>query len=720
MQRVLAGLAVLVLVFVVAALGFVLSFDVDRYKNTLVAMVAERSGRAFAIDGDIRFVPALVPTIAVEGVRIGNAAWDTRGDMVAIKHIEARVALRPLLSRRIEIKRVAVTGATVNLAINAAGERNWALTLPSDAGKGPIAIAALTVDEVTFENVAVHYAGAADAADAIVVKAVLHSRPGAGIAAIGEVAVTAADVEYRSGPRVVKLGLDTIKAGSAAPGDPVVVALAGTYGETPLKLRAALGTWAHVLAAARMPFDIDGSVGGVRVHLRGEADLRAGLNGIAGTVELDADDGAALGALLGVAIPAVAPATIKAELVPGDQHIAFRQLAAKLGRSDLAGEGSLALAGPRPRIRGSLTAERIDLTEFSPAPIPVARATRLISTTPLALEGLKSLDYSGSVRIGALKTHGISLTRVQADVSLVEGRLTLAPATAAFAGGTLDVRMSLSAGEVARLELDLRGNGIVPAQLPQLTGKPLIEGGRTNLQFKLAGSGRSPADLLGGGNGQLLVRVGPGVLPQAGIGAVGADLVLGALNGLNPLAARDPRTRLECAVLNFDIVNGLASTEHGIAFRTDKLNVLGGGTVDLKTERIDIGARPKPREGVGLNLAAIGDFVRLGGTLSKPVPVTDAQGMATAGIKVGAAMATGGLSLLAEGLFDRATGDEDVCAIAAGEQKLPSATTATAGTAQAPSRDEPSVIGKASETTKNAVQGVGNAVKGVFKGLFGR
>ncbi len=444
------------------------------------------------------------------------------------------------------------------------------------------------------------------------------------------------------------------------------------------------------------------------------------MNGLTAAVELEADNGTALGALLGVEIPGVTPAALKIELAPGEEHIAFSKLTAKLGRSDLAGQGTVTLTGPRPRIEGAFSAERLDLTEFMPAPMPAGRETRLFSTTPFALAALNMLDFAGSVRLGALKTHSLALAPLTAEIVLKDGRLTVAPATAGYAGGTLDLRLSLTADKSARVELDLRATGIEPSQLPQLTGKSVIEGGRTDVHFKLNGSGHSPAELMASGSGQLLVRVGRGVLPKAAIGTASTDLLLGTLNGLNPLATQDPRTQLECAVLNFDIVNGLASTKHGLAMRTDKLNVLGGGTVDLKTERIDIGAKPKPRQGVGLNLAAIGDFVRLGGTLSKPAPVTDAKGAATAGLKVGAAVATGGISLLAEGLFDRATADEDVCAIAAGERTLPSSTSAATATGAAPASGGSSVIGKAADTTKNAVEGVGNAVKGVFKGLFGR
>lgn len=383
----------------------------------------------------------------------------------------------------------------------------------------------------------------------------------------------------------------------------------------------------------------------------------------------------------------------------------------KIGRSDLAGEGSLRLGAPRPRIHATFRAERLDLTEFIPAPAPAPRGSRLFSRTPLALSALTKFDLAGSVKVAAFKTHGLALEQIDARADLTAGTFKLAPMSANFAGGKLDLALDLITGRTPRVEIDLRGLDIVPAKLPQFAGKGVIERGLTDFQFTLAGTGDSIAELMGNGNGRLLMKVGSALLPNAA-NTAGTGLLLGTLNGLNPLASKDKSTKLECAVLNFDIHNGLASSEHGLALRTDKLNVLGGGNIDLKTERIDLGAKPKPREGIGVNLAALGDFVRLGGTLSAPTPVTDTAGAATAGIKVGAALATGGLSLLAEGLFDRATSDDDVCAIAAGDELAAQQTRA------APV--EKTVLGTAADTTKGAVDSVGRALKGAFRGLFGK
>ena len=51
----------------------------------------------------------------------------------------------------------------------------------------------------------------------------------------------------------------------------------------------------------------------------------------------------------------------------------------------------------------------------------------------------------------------------------------------------------------------------------------------------------------------------------------------------------------------------------------EKLLILGNGTIDLKTEKIDIEFNTKPRSGVGVTADMfVTPFVKLGGTLAQP------------------------------------------------------------------------------------------------------
>ena len=71
---------------------------------------------------------------------------------------------------------------------------------------------------------------------------------------------------------------------------------------------------------------------------------------------------------------------------------------------------------------------------------------------------------------------------------------------------------------------------------------------------------------------------------------------------------------------------------------------------------------PVAREGIGLNLGKVVQLVKIGGTLREPKLVADASGVVSTGLSAGAAVATGGLSLIAEGLLERALKGGDICA----------------------------------------------------------
>lgn len=237
-----------------------------------------------------------------------------------------------------------------------------------------------------------------------------------------------------------------------------------------------------------------------------------------------------------------------------------------------------------------------------------------------------------------------------------------------------------------------------------------------NIDFQIEGQGVSLAEIMGGSDGHIRIDIGGLEISNQAAGIASADVFMKAFDILNPLSKSDDKTIIECAVVNFPIKGGLMQSKTGIGVSTRKLNILGGGSVDFKSEKIDIGVNPKPREGVGLNVSSLAEFVRLGGTLAAPKPATDAKGAASAALKVGGALATGGLSVLAEGLLDRAGADVNVCAIARGDEPPPS----TVKTAEKSASKVTEVTGQAAKKTTEVLKGAGGKVKDAFKGLFGR
>ena len=98
-----------------------------------------------------------------------------------------------------------------------------------------------------------------------------------------------------------------------------------------------------------------------------------------------------------------------------------------------------------------------------------------------------------------------------------------------------------------------------------------------------------------------------------------------------------------------------------MAIESTRMKIVGSGKIDMHTENIAIGFTPIAKKGIGVNVGSLVKFVYLGGTLSDPHMENDPVGIAKSGVAISTAFATGGLSLIAEGLFKRVTNAGDIC-----------------------------------------------------------
>ena len=174
---------------------------------------------------------------------------------------------------------------------------------------------------------------------------------------------------------------------------------------------------------------------------------------------------------------------------------------------------------------------------------------------------------------------------------------------------------------------------------------------------------------MAGLNGKAIAKVAESQIADGTLDILGADFVTELVNLLNPFKKEKAGTELVCAVVNFNIRDGIAKADKGIAVRTGKMNIVGDGTINLKSEKIDIGITPEARTGIGVSMTDLVGLVRVGGTLAEPSALVDKAAVLGAGLSTGAAVATGGLSVVAEGLVDRATADADPCQTALGKKQ---------------------------------------------------
>ena len=124
-RRILLGLAALLLLLAAGGAALVASFDPDSLKPRIADAVRRATGRDLTLAGPLRLDWSLIPTVVAEDVRFANPPGLSRPDMLTVARVEARLALLPLLSRRVELRRVLLVQPDLLLERDSSGRPNW-------------------------------------------------------------------------------------------------------------------------------------------------------------------------------------------------------------------------------------------------------------------------------------------------------------------------------------------------------------------------------------------------------------------------------------------------------------------------------------------------------------------------------------------------------------------------------------------------------------------
>jgi hypothetical protein len=399
------------------------------------------------------------------------------------------------------------------------------------------------------------------------------------------------------------------------------------------------------------------------------------------TLQLQCQNPAALSSIAGTDIPVQGPVTFAGKVSGSEKQWTMNEIVAMIGKSDLKGSLQVQLA-KRPHLSGQLTSRSLDLADFtgqkaggaenataSGTKTPARKGDgRVFSDQPLPLAALRTLDADLKVQVGQLKLDSRQLQDLQVTLQLKDGRLAVAPFRFGMAGGVFEGGVHLdSAAKTPSLAVQIDGRQF---ELGKLQEKSPITGGKSDLKVDLKGSGSSVRALMASLTGETVVSVGEGRLQNKAINWAAGDLLFQVLGAINPFAKSEDSTKMTCAVVRFLIRDGVATTDNGIAMRTDKVDVIGSGTVNLRSEQLDLGIKPKTRGGIGVSLSSpLAGLVRVKGTLAKPSMGIDAVGTLKTAASIGAGVATGGLSTIGELLVDKVSADDDPCRTALGQKQ---------------------------------------------------
>ena len=626
MKKIIYILLGLALAAVVAIAALVSLVDPNQFKPQLAEQVRKSTGRELVMEGDIgwRFWPSL--GLSLEKVQLRNPAGFAEPDLLRFAQGDASVALLPLLSHRLEIGKVTLSGAHLFIQTRADGSSNLSgLVKTSAADKGDGA-----------------QSPAGDSQPAA--PAATEEKPWQiSLQGVALVEASALVRDDRSGvvSRLDRLDLDL---GQLTPGEwvPVTLAAKGAQGERAfdLKGQAQLKLARELKASELKDLNLGGSLSeptqrldafslkADRLALGQWSSLALSLSGAQGAADQPTLAGTLEGTLKarldqGLQLVEVSDAVLAARL-SGDslprpqmnlklagfaraeldkQTVTLSNLVMGADDALLSGSGAVHL-GAVPKVEFDLKGEKLDLDAWlgqaapaKAAATPAAPATggdkgaapaaKALSTMEPDLAVLKSVDLAGRLQLGSLRVKGLDFGTVDLQLALAGGQLNLKQFSAGVAGGQVTASGVLDARQQpARYQVHKRVQGVdVRPLLQTLAQNDRLEG-KGDLEVQVQGTGLSEQALRSQMQGKLSLRLSDGALHGINL----AEMIREAratLTGKGADQVKEARkTDFSALTANFQIANGVARSDD-IQLLAPALRVKGQGQTALVPETLD-------------------------------------------------------------------------------------------------------------------------------------
>jgi len=241
------------------------------------------------------------------------------------------------------------------------------------------------------------------------------------------------------------------------------------------------------------------------------------------------------------------------------------------------------------------------------------------------------------------------IENLQATLQLDGSVIDIPHLTFQMGNGIADLRINLSQLNTANPIFSAKGvtkDFTLENLLARVDPGSKVSGGSMKLAFDVRSSGNSLHQIASNSNGKIQLsikqaRMGTNFLNDAG------DFVVTLLDSMNPMRRKTSETTLECAVAYLPINNGQINIAKTVGAETDRLNVVLAGSINLKTEAVNLTIDPQEKSGLttGLDLAGL---VKMGGTLSNPKAAINQAGVVNSAVSIGLGFLTGGASILAE------------------------------------------------------------------------
>ena len=602
MLRVLkiVSIAVVSLIVLILVAGYFVLTQVDfnSYKGQIVNIVKTSTGRDLSL-GNIKVVPSLNPTIAVEKVIFANAGWAKDKDMVTVDEVKIKLAIVPLLKKSIAIDAFIVKNAVINLEEKADGSNNWTFTKVEEAEKKAsfdFALIKSANAEELNNNSSLEFLKSLDIGEVKLVNVVVNYID-------KNSKVTSYDIANFNLDKNRKDGIDfnfNVNKGLYA-GKGVIGAL---------KLLSSSNGY---------PVSADLDVLGIN------AKIDAKLYNALSNISFDAN--AKVKNFMGNAYNESVDFVIKGDLNKID--IGVKELS--VADNVIKGNIGVNLVGSVPSINATLNSDKIDInhfmkkeqTAFDFSLIKEAKATTLLPYDVIPYSALNMVKANVDVFIGNIvNKNAILAQNLKSVISVNNGVASFKILDGTISGGKINSMVSLSSQDKS---LTIKTNIDKMSMIDLLNAFEVSSSvfnfqktSGTDIYIDLVGHGDTFGSLIDTLDGKFVTIVGESVVHIGNIGKMTGNIISQLFNTLNVTKGNDDLS-VKCAVVRANFKNGKAEFPNGIAVNADKFTIVANGSINLNNDKISLSVKPFAGKITDTNIAkALSSLVKLTGTINNP------------------------------------------------------------------------------------------------------
>ena len=524
-------------------------------------------------------------TIEVRDLRIANAPWGTRSEMLTLEHLYAQIDVRPFLKGTIRYRRLDVTRPDILLERDEKGTGNWAF---GGGGGSAGGLGIVPKDRTQFPTL---------------LDFTLHD----------------ATITYRTTSG--KLLVTALKqAGIKTSGDdqPVTLTADGAYNELPATIKATTDSFI-TLRNGSIPF-------GEEFTVTSKDSLIAFNGHLMKPLDFDEIDKAALtidtknlGQLLEVfdaGLPAEFPTKLNGKLSHSGDHWQIDGIQGVMAENPVTG-GFILDEGPRGGTDKMAIKARYDSLNLDSmlGKSKESKGTGWKSIA-LTLPDKTAPQIKADLAAKRLKYGKTTLTGFALVGAGGPGAVDIDSIKFAMAGTTFEVNgTAKSEGKATRLHVNAGLPGAKLGELLKTFGAATDQiAGTVSARISLDATGSKLGDALSQGQGSAVFAMIDGKVSRDVLEKASADLRTLFRKG-------EGMSAVKCLLGIAIVKNGVAQISP-LILRTPEATLTGGGTIDLAKNNLDLTIRSDPKS---TGFFALDIPIRISGTLDAPKAAPDSK-----------------------------------------------------------------------------------------------